>query len=311
MSCGPAAFAAQTAGAPAAALEQTSGAPAAPVETSRQIPGTESSDGQVGTHGATYPVTSGTRLQTFPGSSFYPRYLADPRQPVMRSWMLHVLESDTAAHSSFLLEFTMGGRVRLLRWHPANDPELGVQFSIHSAFLGRFDPHNNYDALGWDGYFGAMFAIRPVRGLGIKVAHQHDSAHVADEYIQRTGRRRIVYTREEAALGVMYDAILPLRVYAEVGYAVHLGTAEGLRRWRTQGGAELDFGLLYAAADFNFWQEQRWRPTFTGQLGVKSEQKAIGRRYGIAFQFENGRSVLGEFYRDQNRTVGGGFWMDL
>ncbi len=262
-------------------------------------------------HGPTYPVTAGTRLQTFPGSSFYPRYLADPRQPMMKGLLLHVLKSETPAQSSMLMEFTMGGRAKLLRWHPAHDPELGAQLSIHSAFLGRFDPHNHYDAIGWDGYFGAMLAVRPVHGLGLKLAHQHDSAHVADEYIQRTGRRRITYTRDELALGVMYDALAPLRAYVEAGYALHLGTADGLRRWRTQAGLELDWGLLYAAADACFWQEQRWRPTFTAQFGVKSQQAATGRRYGIALQFENGRSILGEFFRDQNRTVGSGFWFDL
>lgn len=205
----------------------------------------------------------------------------------------------------------MGGRVKLFTWHPVGHPELGVQLSIHMAFLGRFDPDNHYDAIGWDGYFGSMLAFRPVDWLGLKFAHQHDSAHVADEYIQRTGRRRIVYTREELALGAMADVLPFLRPYVEAGYAIHLGPADGLKHWRLQSGLELDFGLPYAAVDANIWQEQRYRPTITAQLGIKVEQKDTGRRYGLAAQFENGRSVLGEFYRDQNRTVGAGFWFDL
>jgi hypothetical protein len=182
---------------------------------------------------------------------------------------------------------------------------------MHMAFLGRFDPDNKYDAIGWDGYFGSMLAFRPIAWLGVKFAHQHDSAHVADEYIEATGRRRITYTREELAVGVMYEGIPVLRPYVEAGYAVHLGPADGLRRWRTQAGLELDLGLPYAAVDATFWQEQRWQPTVTAQLGVKFEQRDAGRRYGLAMQFESGRSVLGEFFRDANRTIGGGFWFDL
>lgn len=250
-------------------------------------------------------------MSFFPGSTFYPRYLADPRQPMMKGFVLHVLKSDTKAQGSPLMEFTMGGSVKLLRWHPAGDPELGVQLSIHMAYLGRFDPDHHYDVVGWDGYFGPMLAFRPIRWLHLKLAHQHDSGHVGDEYIQRTGRKRITYTREEIALGAMVQTPFFVRPYVETGYAVHLGTADGLRRWRTQGGLELDLGVPYAAVDANFWQEQRWRPTVTAQIGVKFEEPDVGRRYGLALQFENGRSVLGEFYRDANRTIGGGFWFDM
>lgn len=262
-------------------------------------------------HGVPLKLRGGSGLVLFPGSSFYPRYLADPRQPMMKGLVLHVLRSETEAHGSPLMEFTMGGRVKLLRWHPAHEPKLGVQLSVHMAFLGRFDPESNYDAIGWDGYFGSMLAFRPVEWLGLKLAHQHDSAHVADEYIETTGRRRITYTRDELAVGALYDGIGLLRPYVELGYAMHLGPADGLRPFRTQAGLELDLGLPYAAVDANFWQEQRWRPTVTAQVGVKFEQRDSGRRYGLALQFENGRSVLGEFFRDENRTIGGGFWFDL
>lgn len=253
----------------------------------------------------------GSGLVLFPGDNLYPRYLADPRQPMMKGLVLHMLRSDTPEHGNPLMEFTMGGRVKLLRWHPAHDPDLGVELSLHMAFLGRFDPDNKYDLIGWDGYFGSMIAFRPIESLGLKVAHQHDSAHVGDEYMQRTGRRRITYTREEIAIGAMYDGVYPLRPYVEAGYAVHLGPADGLRVWRTQAGLEIDLGLPYAAVDATFWQELRWRPTVTAQVGVKFDQPDSGRRYGLALQFESGRSVLGEFYEDQNRTIGGGFWFDL
>jgi hypothetical protein len=221
-----------------------------------------------------------------------------------------VLETDTAETSTPLLEFTLGGRVKLFRLHPTEHSELGLQFSVEGGFISRFDPGANLDQIGWDGYYSFSLAYRPFEGLAFKLAEQHDSAHLADEYIAKTGRKRITYTREELALGVMVRAVPPLSVYSELGYAVRLGNP-GLRRFRAQAGLELDLGFPYFAADATFWQELDWWPTITAQLGLKVELPALSRRYGVAAQYENGRSLLGEFYRDRNRTLGVGVWIDL
>ncbi len=271
--------------------------------TSRDAPRSE-------THGPTVSVGPDYRLQALPATNFYPRYLADPRQPTMKAFALSVLETDTAQTSSPLLEFTLGGRIKLFRLHPTGDPERGLQLSIEGGFISRFDPGADLDQIGWDGYYAFNLAYRPFDGLAVKLAEQHDSAHIADEYIAKTGRKRITYTREELALGVMVRAVPPLSVYSELGYAVRLGNPE-LRRFRAQAGLELDLGFPYFAADATFWEELDWWPTITAQLGLKVELPALSRRYGVAAQYENGRSLLGEFYRDRNRTLGIGAWIDL
>jgi hypothetical protein len=262
------------------------------------------------THGPTYPVGATLRLQTFPSTNFYPRYLADPRQSMMKAAVLHVLKSDTPDAGNPLLEFTMGGRVRLLQLHSGDNSDRGVQLSVEAAFIGRFDPDNHYDSIGWNGYYGARFSFKPTAWLALKLAEQHDSGHIGDEYMRRTGRKRLTYTREELAVGAIFSLPVPIRLYTEAGYAFHLGD-DTMRRWRGQTGVEAELGVAYAALDATFWQELKWRPTFTAQLGVKADIPEVGRRYGLAAQFENGRSLLGEFYRDRNRTIGGVFWVDL
>jgi hypothetical protein len=261
-------------------------------------------------HGPSLPLGTEYRLQTFPASDFYPRYLADPRQPVMKAFVLSVLETDTPATHSPLYEFTLGGRVKLLRLHPTAHPELGFQFSVEGGFISRFDPTANLDQIGWDGYYGFVLSFRPSERIAVKLAEQHDSAHIADEYIEKTGRKRITYTREELALGVLVRVLEPLRAYSELGYAIRLGNP-ALRRYRFQTGLELDLGVPYFATDATFWQELDWWPTLTAQLGIKIEVPTLSRRYGAAIQYENGRSLLGEFYRDKNRTIGLGAWFDL
>lgn len=263
------------------------------------------------THGVSVGLGSAYRLQTLPATNLYPRYLADPRQPTMKTFLLSVKETDTPQTHSPLCEVALGGRVKLLRVHPEGEPEHGVQLHAEGGFIARFDPEANLDQIGWDGYYGFHLTFRPLRALAVKLAEQHDSAHIADEYIAKTGRQRITYTREEVALGVMVNAVRPLRVYSELGYAFRLGNPDLLRRFRAQAGLELEYGYAYFAADATFWQELDWWPTITAQLGLKYELPALSRRYGVAAQYENGRSLLGEFYRDRNRTLGIGVWIDL
>lgn len=261
-------------------------------------------------YGPTYPAGGALRLKAFPGRDLYPRYLADPRQPTMRMGVWKVLKSETPETGDPWLEFTMGGRVKVLQLHPAGDDARGLQLSLEAAFVGVFDPDYHYDDIGWDGYYAVRFSYKPLDWLSFKLADQHDSAHIGDEYMRRTGRKRLTYTREELALGALVQLPIPVRLYAEAGYAWHLGD-HTLRRWRTQAGVEGELGVAYAAVDTTYWQELEWAPTLTSQLGVKFDVPELGRRYGFAAQFVVGRSILGEFYRDQNRTVGGVLWVDL
>ncbi len=259
--------------------------------------------------GPSHPLGGGT-LQALPANHLYERYLADPRQPMMKALVFHMLRHDTPETDSPQLEFTMGGSYGLLRWHPRGEPDLGWQLETHAAFLGRFDARANFDAIGWDGLYGLTFSHRPLQQLAFKLAYQHDSAHVADEYIRKTGRKRITYTREEAALGVVFDPLPWIRAYLEAGWGFDLAF-KGMRPWRGQVGVELRHGILYAAADLNFWQERRWRPTTTVQVGVMTQRPATGRRYGATLQFANGRTTLGEFFEYEERTLGLGWWVDL
>jgi hypothetical protein len=281
-----------------------------PGETKPGAPQESSAAGAPTASGPTHPLGQPLRLKAFPGKDFYPRYLADPRHPTMRTAVLKVLKSQIPETGDPWIEFTMGGRVRVLQLQQAGDDEHGLQFSLEAAFIGVFDPDNHYDDIGWDGVYAVRFSYKPFDWLSLKLADQHDSAHIGDEYMRRTGRKRLTYTREEVALGALVSFPFPVRAYAETGYAWHLGD-DTMRRWRAQAGVEAELGFAYAAVDTTYWQELEWAPTLSSQLGVKFEAPELGRRYGVAAQGVVGRAVLGEFYRDQVRTVGGVVWVDL
>lgn len=245
-----------------------------------------------------------------PGTKLYPRYLADPRQPMMKAMAVHVLRTDTPQTGSPLFEFALGASYGLLRLHPEREPEHGLELGLHAGIITAFDPGAGYDGIGWDGYYGLGAAHRLSDTFAVKLAYQHDSAHLVDEYVAKTGRRRLGYTRDEVVLGVMIDPSKHVRVYTELGHAFHLGSSE-LAPFRTQAGIELRYRLLYLALDLAFWEELGFRPTATAQLGLMYERRGTGRRYGLFAQYERGRSKYGEFFRDRSETLGGGWWLDL
>ena len=84
-------------------------------------------------HGPTLPLGGDRELTLLPGSRLYPRYLADPRQPMMKAMAVHVIHSDTLETGDFLYEFTLGGSYGLARLHSAREPEHGLELGRASC----------------------------------------------------------------------------------------------------------------------------------------------------------------------------------
>jgi hypothetical protein len=152
--------------------------------------------------------------------------------------------------------------------------------------------------------------------LSFRVAWFHDSAHIGDEYAERTGRTRLDYTRDEIALGVAARPGRAWRVYAEGAYGVDLLTEEQ-RPWRAQGGLEYTtrrvlFGgrfAWYVAVDFQSWEERDWRLDTSVQTGFTTNSG--GRRWRLGFQYNDGSPPLGEFFQDSEAWFTMGIWVDL
>ncbi len=259
--------------------------------------------------GPLVPLGEGAGLRFFPAANLHDRYVADPRQSFMKLAYLRMLETDTTDIGQNFFSVSLGGRVRLAQIHPAGHPELGVVFSIEAGFIGIFDLDAQYDGVGWNGYYAFRLGGAFSEQISWKLAIQHDSGHIADEYIAKTGRERVIYTREEVALAVAYEPVPFLRAYADGGWAYHLN--RDMEPWRFQGGLEVHNDHLFAAMDSTFWQELDWAATGTWMAGVKWSVEPTSRHYRLAVQYESGRSVLSEFYLENNRTLSFGLWADM
>jgi hypothetical protein len=254
-----------------------------------------------------------------PGALLYPPYIANPIRPMIALNVTGVNDNDIAAAGDSRYVFRLGGRVGFFRMHPKGSFDRGFQLDLEGAFLGIFDVDNSLDNIGWDGVYGALFTWSSGSGLAAKLAIQHDSSHVGDEYIERTGRGRINYTRQEYAFGLSLSGLKYWRVYGEAGWAFDMRNEELQEEWRLEGGLEFEDpdrfwngkAGYYAAVDIMSYEESDWKTDVTVQAGLVLPKSQIPRIWRIGLEYRKGRSVIGEFFQNRESHIAFGLWLDL
>ncbi len=257
------------------------------------------------------------RVEWFPDAEFYPQYTADPLRPQSALKVVAVTDSEIPETGSGRFALHLGGRFGLVRWHPEGRPDRGWQLDFEGGFFGHFDVGNSLDNIGWDGLFGLYLSWLPRPGLGMRVGTKHDSAHVGDEYAERTGRQRVGATREELVIGVSLRPTALWRLYAEGGLGY--GLEEFQEPGRLQAGAERlgarrfwDGRLSwYAAVDLQSFQENEWKPRSALQAGFLLPTGRGTGRYRLAFELVHGPSVMGEFASHDETSIGVGWYFDF
>lgn len=260
---------------------------------------------------------SGRVVGWFPDAEFYPQYTTDPLRPQSALKLLWVTDSEIPETGSSRFGLHLGGRFGLVRWHPAGQPDRGWQLDFEGGFLGHFDLGHELDNIGWDGLFGLYLSFLPSGDLGFRVGVKHDSAHVGDEYAERTGRTRVGATREELVAGVSWRPADGWRLYAEGG--ISYSTEAFQERGRLQIGGEYrgarrfwrDRMGWYAAIDLQSFEEHDWAIRSAAQIGFVLPTGRGTSRYRFALEIVHGRSILGEFTMHSESMVGVGWYLDF
>lgn len=266
-------------------------------------------------HEPAWTFESGRTLWLFPANDVQPTFIADPYRPVNAA--MFQLYSRTGIYDSTSVRtgLSAGGRFGIFRLDPAEPGGRSWQISVDAGLMAQFDSNHKHDSVGWDGHYG--FGVSTARGAwSFRLAMLHTSAHIGDEYAERTGRERIDYTREELVWTTAYSVSRGLRVYGEMGYGYYLLTEEQ-RPWQVQAGVEytsrhtLMGGRLawYAATDLSATEERDWRLDLAIQGGLTATSN--GRRWRLGVQYIDGRPPLGEFFMDTEAWFTFGVWMDL
>lgn len=238
------------------------------------------------------------QVEVLPDRLDYRPYLADPRRPYFGGGVLKgaggVLQYDTA----------IGGAFALLNLKAGGLPIEKLQFAGFAGVWSRFDIHQGLDEVGSD--YRAGVSLSAAHGpWAMRIQYSHESDHLGDELILRTGRRtRLAYHREEIGLGIAYSPYQALRLYAEAGDAFFFGPVN--EPWRAQAGIEWEGGprlplgaRWYAAGDLQTYQEVGWNPDWTIQAGVVKWSERRTRSFRLAATYHLGHDPLGEFFRDR------------
>lgn len=200
---------------------------------------------------------------------------------------------------------------------PEGEPDRGWQLDFQGGFFGQFDIDHSLDNIGWDGLFGLRLAYKGDGPLVYSLGLLHDSAHVGDEYADRTGRKRISYTREEVVLGTTWAPSPQWQTYLEIGWGYGLKEFQDPLRIQLGvvyfGQSRLWQGRIpwYAALDTTVYQENDRQARTSAQLGLMFPTGRGTSRYRLALEMVTGRSVLGEFSMYNESYIGLGWYFDL
>lgn len=251
----------------------------------------------------------------FVDSRLYPDYLASPSRSTFSAQVMSFDRTDIVDTSEVRYDLKMGATFNVLRFYDVNTPRYGWQFNVEAGFHGQFDADNDTDNIGWDGVYAFSLERRASEQFAQRLGLHHVSSHVGDEYIERTGRMRIGYTRHELRYGAAWSMTPRWLVYGELGWGFNLSNDALMEPWRAEIGSQYehpdwwrDVGW-YAALDVTSYQESDWTVNTSMQLGFFMRRN--GRLWRAGFEFYNGRAQIGEFFQDRERYAGFGIWVDL
>jgi hypothetical protein len=237
-----------------------------------------------------------------PIGQIYPDYMGDPRRPQTSVGVLMAPGSELSNYfvsGTVRTVLSLGGRVPVVRYTMANGQAW--ELAVEGAFFGQFDAAHSLENIGWDGWFGFNIAWRFATSWSTKLHYRHLSSHLGDEFLERTGRERIGYTREDLTVGLAWKALPGGDVYAEFGGQIHTN-AERQENLFIQFGAQYrdaqpilwDRLLWQVAVDAQLFEEDSYYPGLTVRGALVLPTDRPGNEFRVALEFHTGRVLIGE-----------------
>jgi hypothetical protein len=262
-------------------------------------------------------VSAGSESRWFPTEHLYPTYLADPYALGSHIQLRSYDEPNIPQTGSLRWDLMAGAPLILYEKKKTNNPQHGWQLIFLGGLRGQFDHENSQDNVAWEGIFGLQAVLRYHNDFAWHFGTKHYSSHVGDEYIERTGRRRIGYTREELRAGLAWCFNEYSTFYSDIAYAFSLRDKSLQDHGRVQMGLQYENpGVFmegkvgwYSALDISAYEEDEWDRNITFQTGF--DLPVHDRRWRFGFEYYDGRSQYGEFFQNKDKYASIGVWMDF
>jgi len=245
-------------------------------------------------------------FELFPRRELFAPLLADPRWPRFSAshlWYHEQPDLERVGAANFGETFALvrgpglGGRL-----------ELGFQAGVFSVF--DFESPS-FDLVNSDFLAGLLGTWRRER-VAVMVRLFHQSSHLGDEFLLRNRVDRVNLSFEQLDALLSVDVHEAVRVYAGGGLLVRREPGD-LDRGVLQAGAELRGATAWlggrvrpvAAVDVGLRQESDWAANVSVRAGPQLESERLGRtRLQLLFEYYDGRSPNGQFYRRRIRVFG-------
>ncbi len=262
-------------------------------------------------------VNAATKSAWFPTEHIYPAYLADPYEPRFQLQLQSYVESGIPDTGSSRWDLMGGSSFILYEKKNTDNARYGWQLVFLAGLRAQFDNGNNQDSVAWEGIYGLQGEFRYNNAFAWRFGTKHYSSHVGDEYIERTGRTRIQYTREEWRAGIAWTVNEHYTIYSDIAYASSLRNKDLQDYGRAQIGLQYEKpGVFmsgkvgwYSALDISAYEENSWDKNITLQLGFNMQVR--DRRWRLGLEYYDGRSQYGEFFQNKETYASIGLWMDL
>lgn len=257
-----------------------------------------------------YGAGPGTwQWQLLPDGLIYRSYLAGAKEPRFSGTFYHERDGNE------FIGATIGSRVGVFRYGTLDpiSPE-GWQLDIEGAAFPRLNLDESWDLEATDFRIGIPLTY----GLGAwqtKFAIYHISAHLGDEFVERTGAVRNNYSRNALVLGESLDVTESVRVYGEVGWA--FDNDGGSEPFELQFGAEYSpryptgsTGSPFVALNGHLREEVDFGGNFVAQLGWQWRGTRNRHLLRTGLHYFNGKSDQYQFFDEHEEQIGIGLWYD-
>jgi hypothetical protein len=251
------------------------------------------------------------------GEVFAP-LIADPKEP---EFLISYLRVRSDLRDTDMGAIGLGEAFGLIRW-PGPEPGDGLQVSLAGAVFAQFDMGTSSNDLLNADYLIALPVTYRRGALAARARYYHQSSHLGDEFLLRTQPQPERVNLSFEAIELLVAAELgPLRAYGGGEYLTRRAPPE-LEPGVLHGGLEfrqpgplfrigaLGRARLVAALDVRSWQQQSWRPGWSGRAGLEfapaQEDWGLGQRLAVLVHLYDGPSPYGQFYLVEVTSVGVG-----
>lgn len=247
------------------------------------------------------------------GAELFPMLLADPEDVHTSAQFFRHNGLDT-------VDMSVGNIWGMKRWKAGKKKDVKVQWDISGAVQPRFLISLNVNQLeAIDFFINSVWEIR--RGVySARVTLYHESAHLGDNFIERTGRPRISYSREGVQALLAVEPRRWIRLYG--GGTTLLHRIPEVPRTELQAGLEMRgpnvrFMLpdhecwFYLASDAQSRDENQWNVNSNTQVGLHIGFKDVARSLRIYGNYFTGHSNFGQFFTEKEDILGVGFSFDF